>query len=129
MSTPIDRAIAYATERGRADGLAAASWYEVPTGSGINLARLIKGIDDGDPAILDTFPTADLSGEWADSLTGPALVEAAIVNADDWTMTRDEWTAYWSVLEPFNDICDAYEIAFSDAAAAEIERVARYHAS
>jgi hypothetical protein len=130
--TAYDRAITYATDRGARDGRNAAEWYVQGTlaervrDPRLTAAIILRGVEDGDPAVLDTFPYADLSGEWADTLTGPQLVEDAIVNADDWSMQRDAWRAYWaSMLTADQDICDAYEEAYAAAAAAEIERAVR----
>jgi len=123
-------AVAYAADRGRSDGLAAASWYELPDGSHA-LRRIIDGIESGDPIVLDTFPSPDLSGQWADSLTGPALVCEALQAADaphdgmpyghapGACATCDAWDAT-------GDICDAYETAYSDAVESDIGRRARY---
>lgn len=117
------KAIEYAKANGAADGAGAAGWYVQDTiggrvsGDPAKAARyLLRGIENGDSAITDGFPFADLSGEWADSLTGPELVVAAL-GADDETPEYSDW---------FSDICDAYEIAYSDAVANEIERSARY---
>jgi len=123
MTTPLDAAISYAAETGRQHGIAAASWYDV---NEENAAAILQGIEDGDPAVLDTFPFPDLSGQWADSLSGPQLVQNAIVNADDWSMTRAEWMAYWSDREADSEICDAYDMAFGDAVTDEIARRAHY---
>lgn len=120
-----DAAIAYATERGRAAGVDAAGWYtqdafggRVTRGNEAAARRILRGIEDGDPAVVDGFPSADLSGEWADTLTGPELVseslEAAAIETDG-----DEATDW------FTEICDAYEAAFSTAAEDEITRAAR----
>jgi hypothetical protein len=118
---PYDAAIRYAQDRGAQDGRNAAEWYVQD--AGINTRGgahdVLAGIESGDPAVLDTFPFADLSGEWADTLTGPMLVRDAAAAAHGATghyPHTDEW---------FSDICDAYETAFSDAVSAEIERAAR----
>src|SRR5690349_11916464 len=111
--TAYDRAIAYAQERGREDGENAAAWYvqDVLTNrvrdTAITARMVLRGIENGDPAVLDTFPVADLSGEWADTLTGPQLVADAVLDAvvdiaQD-AGESDDW---------FSDICDAYETAF-----------------
>jgi hypothetical protein len=129
--SPADKAIAYAATRGTKDGRNAAEWYLQDvlrsTRDGVALARILQGIEDGDPEITDSLPSADLSGQWADSLTGPALVEDAIVYADDWTMGRAEWVAYWAEHDVFTDVCDAYETAYADAVESEVSRVAKYH--
>lgn len=118
-----DRAIAYAADLGATDGRAAAGWYFDGNTSPDAYTAVLAGIEDGDPAVLDTFPSADLSGQWADSLTGPALVRDALQSAgidldSDDAVTDD--SVAWD-----NDICDAYESAFSTAVEDEIGRVAR----
>src|SRR6185295_3028760 len=118
---------------GSAAGRNAAEWWLQDTIGGRVAPRvdrmaagaILRGLEDGDPAVLDMLPRADLSGEWAGDLTGPQLYDAAIVNADDWTMTRPEWVAYWAEHDAFTDICDAYESAFDDAVSAEVGRAAR----
>ena len=109
---------AYARVTGDRDGDAAASWYTV---NETNARAILRGILDGDPAVLDTFPTADLSGQWADTLTGPELVRDALDYAGQ---DPDGEAAEYA----FSDICDAYETAFSDAVACAIERTARVYA-
>jgi hypothetical protein len=131
-SDPYTAAVEYARKRGAADGANAAGWYVQETiggrvtGDPVAAARyILRGIEDGDSAVTDGFPFADLSGEWADSLTGTALYDAAIVNADDWTMTRPDWVAYWAGHDAFSDVCDAYSDAFSSAAEDAIASAAR----
>ena len=131
-NTPYDAAVEYARKRGAEDGASAAAWYVQDTiGGRVSgdprkaAAYILRGIDDGDSAVTDGFPCADLSGEWADTLTGPQLIDDAIVNADDWTMTRADWVAYWADHDAFTDVCDAYETAFSDAAGDAIASAAR----
>ncbi len=100
-----------AKEAGAAHGKAAASWYEI---SEDNAATVLQGIADGDPEIMDTFPSAPLSGEWADDPTPQSVLSniGAPSSLDD--ADRD-------------DLLTAYENAFSDAAQDEIERRARYY--
>lgn len=130
---PYGRAIAYARERGELDGTSAASWYlqdtvggRVTRGADENARRILQGIEDGDPAVLNTFPFPDLSGEWADTLTGPELADDAAWHAtrghaaDERRELADKYAHEWS-----SDICDAYETAFSQAVEDEIARVAR----
>jgi hypothetical protein len=83
-----DAALAYAAARGAGDGANAAGWYVQDTiggrvsGDPTKAARyILRGIDDGDSAVTDGFPFADLSGQWADSLTGPQLVNDAWASA------------------------------------------------
>jgi len=116
MTTPLDTAISYAAETGRQNGIAAASWYDV---NEENAAAILQGIEDGDSAVLDTFPFADLSGQWADSLSGLEIVRDAWESADVPPDDREE--------DSFTDVCDAYDIAFSDAVTDEIARRAHYY--
>jgi hypothetical protein len=127
--TPYDRAIAYAAEIGREHGTNAASWVFDGNTSDETYARILAGLDDGDPEILDSLPAPDLSGQWADSLTGPRLIVDALdaaghsretVHASTYGYCREseEWGA---------DICDAYENAFSDAVSDAVETAARAH--
>lgn len=58
-------------------------------------------------AVLRDYPRPDLSGEWAGTLTGPALCE--LVGETD--------------PDCFSDVCDAYERAYTAA----VEEVARAH--
>jgi hypothetical protein len=109
--------LAYARELGAEHGRAAASWVFDGNTPQDAYARALKGIEDGDPAVLDTLPSADLSGEWADTLTGPQLVADAISYAGGSDDLSDDW---------FTNICDAYETAYDDAVLDEVSRVARF---
>jgi len=101
-----------AEEYGRENGRAAASWYDV---SEENAARILAGIENGDSAILDTFPGPDLSGQWADEPNGrqvyESICDAANVEYDD-----DE-----------TDTLDEYEQAYNTAVEDEIARRAHYY--
>ena len=131
-STPYDAAVEYARKRGADDGRNAAGWYIQDTiggrvaGDPVKAAAyILRGIDDGDSAVTDGFPYADLSGEWADTLTGPQLVDDALSAAG--VAVDDETTGDASAerMDWFTDVCDAYETAFSDACTAAIETAAR----
>jgi hypothetical protein len=127
------RAIAYAAATGAQDGRSAAGWYaqdtyggRVTRGAREAATAVLRGIADGDPAMLDGLPAPDLSGQWADTLTGPALVADALAAAgipDADVMARAS-AAPMPFVDWFSDVCDAYESAFSDAVTAEIERTA-----
>lgn len=123
-----DKAIAYATERGAKDGASAATWYVFDAGpwhgpdqTTLNARAVLRGIENGDPAVLDRFPAADLSGQWADSLTGPALAHDAVVEAgvpldDEHEQAEQDW---------FDVICTAYEAAYNTAVEGAIAAAAR----
>jgi hypothetical protein len=94
--------------RGREDGRAAASWIFNP-GSEDAARRLLVGIEDGDPMILDELPAPSF-GEWADDRAFEDVL-------------RDEG------VEPSEDgdshLFAAYVGAFGEAVQHEAERLAR----
>lgn len=97
-------------------GKAAGSWYFNP-GDEATARRVLQGIEDGDPEVLDTFPHSPLSGEWADGPT-PTSVFADVLG-----VAADDDRAAW--IDTEHDLLRAYEDAFREAAADEIERSAR----
>ena len=117
----IERMGREAASIGSAHGFNAATWYDAS-----NWSAVLRGIEDGDPAILDTFPMADLSGQWADTMTGPALWDE-VCNAVGVDSER-HGRLYTALADCFSDVCEAYESAFARACNDEIERTARFHA-
>lgn len=110
-----ETAIAYASALGTEHGESAATWVEI--GDTETAAALRAGIIDCDPEILDQLPYADLSGEWADTLTGQQLVMDAMAEAD-----YDDEDGDSSVFaDIFNGVCDAYEVAFGAALTLAVE--------
>jgi hypothetical protein len=106
-----------AIKQGREDGDGAAGWWIQENGGGRDTRgakalgemaeRVLTGIDDGDPEILDAIPRPDLSGEWADRMTADDLVEG-LTGID-----RADWTE--KIQDARGDLCDAYEDAFDRA--------------
>jgi hypothetical protein len=96
---------------GRDHGRAAASWYFDGNTSRGTYEHVLRGIEDGDPEVLDTFPTSPLSGEWADDPTPASVLEDLDVAEDD---------------PSADDYLRAYEDGFYEASSYEIERAARY---
>lgn len=137
-------ALSYAKDLGERHGRNAASWIDIPDAA--TARAILAGLEDGDPAILDTLPSPDLSGEWAGTLTGPELVWdawdhgawQARLDAKDHIhgLPYDDWHAQhvaWYEAQDletlgFSTICHAYEDAFRDAAEDEVSRRARYMA-
>jgi hypothetical protein len=105
-----------AQQAGREDGEAAASWVFDGNTDDATYARVLRGITDGDPEVLDAYRPPDLSGEWADGETPATLAKRVDVVPHDGTLLLD-------------DVCSIYEQAASEAFWAEIERVCREHAS
>jgi hypothetical protein len=133
--TAAERVIDYAASRGHDEGQAAASWYFDGNTSTETYARTLRGIEDGDPVTLDTLPAADLSGQWADTTTGPSLTADAIraaglTHADG----NDDPAPYGHApgtcpacdwYDASGEIADAYESAFNDAVTDTIETACR----
>jgi hypothetical protein len=96
---------------GREHGKNAASWYFDGNTPRETYELVLRGYDDGDPEIMDTFPTSPLSGEWADNYS------LADLSQDTGVVQHDPY---------FEDVCSAYEDGFYTASTDEIIRVARY---
>ena len=102
--------IAQASEAGAEHGRAAASWYFDGSTDRATYAAVLRGIEEGDPAVLDTFPHSPLSGEWADDPTPATVLDELGVDESD---------------DAASDYLDAYELGFTEAVEFEIARVAR----
>lgn len=99
-----------ARTRGAEDGRAAGSWVIDGNTSDQTTRAILQGIEDGDPAVLDAFPSAPLSGEFADGLLPRDVL--------GWYgMTEDDDAA--------DAILTAYEDGFSSGVVEEVERSAR----
>jgi hypothetical protein len=98
-----------AYDMGRERGANAGEWYFDGNSDDATYAATLRGIEDGDPAILDTFPSFTF-GEWA----GDSCAEIF----PDWDTMDDDRRE-----EATNGYCDGY----SDGAADMIEATARQH--
>ncbi|SRR6266851_1318210 len=108
MSDIISRASKLGTEHGQA----AASWVFDGNTTDETYRAVLAGMDEGDPQILDSIRTPDLSGEFADSYTDQDL-------AADLDLDQDS--------DDLDDAASACLDAASEAFWAEVERVAREH--
>jgi hypothetical protein len=110
----IAKIIEQARKDGAEAGKAAATWY-FDTGrcSTEDYRKALKGIEDIDPEMMDTLPSSPLSGEYADGPTPHTL--ARQYGIDEETESED-----------LNNVCDAYQEAYEQAAQDEVERAARY---
>jgi len=90
-----------AAERlGSIHGSGAAAWYWDSTHPDkADFQRVLKGILEVDPEIMDTFPSGHLSGEMADDMTPKLLYEEIGANEKQQENGGD-------------DLCTAYEHAF-----------------
>ena len=99
---------------GREAGINAASWVFDGNTPRASYARVLKGLDEGDPAVLDSINAPNLSGEWADSPTPVSL-------ASDYGLD-DKRDPDGLICE---EACEAWENAASDSFWSEIEKECR----
>lgn len=106
-----------AAKLGREAGENAAAWWEqdaiggrATSGERDRAELTLKGIEDGDPAVMDSLPFPNLSGQWADDPTPQTLMAEL-----DCEVEPEE--------EP--EICEAWEVAASDAVLDSVERMCR----
>lgn len=114
MYGTVDQAIDKAAELGRWHGQAAGAYVVDGNTPTATLARLLDGIDTGDPEIIDALPASPLSGEWADGYTVRDLIRDAGLDEDD----EDIETV-------LDELATVYEDAWSAAMVGEVERAAR----
>jgi hypothetical protein len=114
----IEKVIKEAEKLGKAHGENAAQWVAQDSWGGRvassrqseeNARAFLKGIEEGDPMIMDSYTSPNLSGEWADSMTPRNLIEE--VTEGEISLEPEEESA----------ICDAYEQAASDGFWQELE--------
>lgn len=103
---------------GREHGKNAAGWTYDGNTAGSWYSWMLKGIENGDPEVLDSLRTPDLSGEYADDYTPARLAKDLEISEE----SDPDGLA-------LNDACDAYQDAASEAFWGEIERVCREHVS
>jgi hypothetical protein len=120
LATAVDNALEAVADLGSDHGNNAADWWQQDaiggraSGDTRGVARrVLEGLADGDPEIVDGLPSADLSGQWADGPTVRSLL-------DDHGLAGLDPAS-----EIGQEIGDAYETAFNDACHAAIERYCR----
>jgi hypothetical protein len=107
-----DDLITSAYKMGYDHGTSAASWVTDGNTSEPTYRQLAQGLADGDPEVLDSLPSAPLSGEWADDPTpSSVLADLEVDPADDGA----------------DDLLWSYEEGFSSGVTDEITRVCRHH--
>jgi len=97
---------------GAQKGESAATWYEF--GSAEHAQKVIDGIDNGDPVIMDTMPYAP-TGEWSGDYNTDALMSDLGLTRDDETDDGELWSAFAD--------------EFDSTAQSEVERAARAYVS
>lgn len=106
----VDKLADRADEIGAAHGRNAASWVIDGSTSREACERLVKGLEDGDPMVMDAYNPPNLSGEFADGYAPTALAHDLGIDAAD---------------DDINDYCEAWETAASESFWTEVERIAR----
>lgn len=104
------RAVEAARQDGYEAGIAAGSWLLDGNSTNEAARRLLQGIEDCDPEILDALPSSPLSGEWADSLAPRDVLASVDMDEDS---------------EASEDVLRAYEDAYSQGVTDEACRSAR----
>jgi hypothetical protein len=107
-----DTLIEEARRMGEERGREIASWYFDGNTTDETYAAVPRGIEDGDPEILDTLPSSPLSGEWAGDPLPADVLEALEVSEED---------------DAADEYLSAYEDGFSQASADEIEKTCLTH--
>jgi hypothetical protein len=95
-----ESAVERAAELGSEHGRNSAEWWQQDSiggrasGDVRETARLIlSGLDEGDPAVLDALPAADLSGQWADGPVPRDILHEC--GTDEGSDTADEVLSAW----------------------------------
>jgi hypothetical protein len=114
----IEKAIKEAEILGKSHGENAAQWVAQDSWGGRvassrqseeNARAFLKGIEEGDPMIMDSYVSPNLSGEWADSMTPRSLIEE--VTEGEIMLTEEEADA----------VCQAYETEAANGFWQELE--------
>jgi hypothetical protein len=107
-------------DRGKDDGIAAASWLvdgNTPHPEEV-LDRLIDGMEQGDPQIMDELPHPRLGGEFADDPTFEDILKAELDEYDEERVQNGE----------YEDLYDAYCEGFNEGVEKEIRRMIKVYA-
>ena len=103
-----------AIQDGKSAGRAAASWVFDGNSPPQAYERVLKGIQDGDPEVLDSLRTPNLSGEYADDPTPQTL--AQLVGLDE----QNDPEGY-----RLDELCTVWEDAASMEFWSQIERTCK----
>lgn len=111
---------------GRRHGINAGSWY-FERDTAPDYKAVLKGIEDGDPEVLDSLPGTPLSGEFADSMTPQKLLER--IGVDFWVGHEQERPGGLNQNESEFEahLCDLYEDGFREGVEFEITNTCRFH--
>jgi len=108
---------------GREHGQAAASWVFNGNTTAATYRTVLRGFEDGDPAILDSYRTPNLSGEYADDYSEGDLLADLDLPASWQVCPLPEFERE----ELISEIADAYNDAASETFWQAIETTCREH--
>lgn len=103
----LDSILEQAEEEGYERGVSAGSWVVDGNTTKETARRLLQGIEEGDPEVMDTLPSSPLSGEWADGLTPSDLLDSFGLDEEH---------------DAASDVLDAFELGYSRGVEAEVVR-------
>ncbi len=104
------RYLEQAEQEGYEAGKAAGSWLLDGNSTEQAARALLRGIEDGDPEVMDALPSSPLSGEWADDPLPRDVLDGLGLDEDD---------------DAAEDVLRAYEDAYSRGVEDEAVRSAR----
>jgi hypothetical protein len=110
-----DRLQERASELGAEHGHSVATYVEIE--DAVAARKILNGIEDGDPEIMD-MQRAPLSGEFADDMTTGRLLEELDVPEDQRENT-----------DLVEALCENYELGYSQGYWDEVQRMAMYQAN
>lgn len=106
----VDELLERAEEAGYEHGVAAGSWVVDGRTSPEVARRLLDGVADGDPLVVDLLPSSPLSGEWAGDPSPRDVLESFDLDEDD---------------DLADEVLTAYEAGFSRGVQDEAVKAAR----
>jgi hypothetical protein len=116
----------HARAMGKEHGENAASWvFNGPLPDDTSYARILQGIEDGDPAVLDWLPQYDLGRSFPDQGDPTEALLAHLGPFEPLVKERGMWREQWEELG--NACCDAFEEAFRQAVEFTVANTCRYH--
>jgi len=105
-----------ATRLGREQGSNAAEWAMAPDRmTKGQMLRTLRGIEAGDPQIMDNFREPSLSGEWVDNMTPSKLMAEIGLEGDNGQAVDTD------------EICEVWEEAARDAFWNKIQEILKLH--
>jgi len=91
--------------------------------------RFLKGIDDGDPEILEMIPSSPFSGEWAGDRTAKDVVQSVLALDDEEWQTMADVVCALDMEESFQclfeQICNVFEESHYDSAQESMIKAAK----